>query len=329
MRELAVILGHSLLFPTHCWYCGALIYLFAGADGGFAIFEQVGKPWPKHSCSGIDPDEPRYAVTNPTFAKSYQLPVPADASLGTPVPGTRLTGTIISNGPPAELFDGNHFYRLVLPKGVQIGTCVSGVVGGGDPPLLIDLVTLQPDDVSIVLKAPTTSSSQPTRLKSLSPQDMWRLQRDVEAIRTSVPDLAKSIDRALEALLNGHTPAGVCLLAWLVQVRLDELPSDARGHYVSLVFRAFRERNLETCAPAVAATLSRESRRALDAETAKLVDDLASIGKLSRKLGSLSRVRRRVESWLRRDSRYVAGLVQRAPELARAVTAFKGLLGHA
>ena len=36
LRDLAQELGYSVIFPTCCRYCEALIYLFANPDGGFA-----------------------------------------------------------------------------------------------------------------------------------------------------------------------------------------------------------------------------------------------------------------------------------------------------
>jgi hypothetical protein len=52
MRDLATRLGASLTFPTKCWYCGSAIFLYAHPNGGFAIFDSLGIPWPKHACYG-------------------------------------------------------------------------------------------------------------------------------------------------------------------------------------------------------------------------------------------------------------------------------------
>lgn len=53
MRKLATDLGSSLTFPTTCWYCSSSIYLYAHLNGGFAIFDELGPPWPKHDCRGF------------------------------------------------------------------------------------------------------------------------------------------------------------------------------------------------------------------------------------------------------------------------------------
>src|SRR5262245_23189103 len=53
MAELAFELGHSLVFPVQCKYCGATVYLFASPDGGFVVFDDLGPPWPKHWCKQL------------------------------------------------------------------------------------------------------------------------------------------------------------------------------------------------------------------------------------------------------------------------------------
>jgi hypothetical protein len=50
LPDLATKLGRSLVIPTNCRYCGTDIYLFASPNGGFAVFDELGIPWPKHSC---------------------------------------------------------------------------------------------------------------------------------------------------------------------------------------------------------------------------------------------------------------------------------------
>ena len=48
MAQLAAELGHSVIFPVACRGCGHRIYLFADPNGGFAMFDEVSPPWPKH-----------------------------------------------------------------------------------------------------------------------------------------------------------------------------------------------------------------------------------------------------------------------------------------
>lgn len=58
LLEIASNAGQSIVFPTTCWYCGMTIYLYANHDGGFAIFESLGSPWPKHYCTKSDMPTP-------------------------------------------------------------------------------------------------------------------------------------------------------------------------------------------------------------------------------------------------------------------------------
>ena len=48
--SLSAQLGHSVTFPANCWYCGQLIFLYSHPNGGFAVFDELGWPWPKHDC---------------------------------------------------------------------------------------------------------------------------------------------------------------------------------------------------------------------------------------------------------------------------------------
>jgi hypothetical protein len=70
MCQRAAELGHSLLFPAICRYCGEQIYLFATPEGGFAIFDDVGGDWPKHECWGVDQSTTRYTDIRPTYSPS-------------------------------------------------------------------------------------------------------------------------------------------------------------------------------------------------------------------------------------------------------------------
>ncbi len=97
MSELAQSLGYAILFPVLCKFCGKHIYLFASPNGGFAIFDDVGKPWPKHHCQGVVRTSevgcsfPRSPLTN------YVFPVP-DSALGPSEqvkPGERISGIVV------------------------------------------------------------------------------------------------------------------------------------------------------------------------------------------------------------------------------------------
>ena len=40
----------KLTIKTHCWYCNAIVYFYRDENGGLALFDALGKPWPKHPC---------------------------------------------------------------------------------------------------------------------------------------------------------------------------------------------------------------------------------------------------------------------------------------
>jgi hypothetical protein len=137
MSQLAVELGRSLLFPVRCRYCGVQIFLFADPDGGFAVFNQVGKPWPKHSCGGrFHAPSSYYDPETPCFAQ-YELPVPSDTSFAPYNPGKVLIGTVVhiarEDIPRAGklfrvvLYDGRALFSILSTKKFRIGVVIRGV----------------------------------------------------------------------------------------------------------------------------------------------------------------------------------------------------------
>jgi hypothetical protein len=93
MSEMAAELGHSLLFPAQCWSCGRSIYLFAAPNGGFAIFNDIGVPWPKHRCPGR-PDGPDVRFFPANFCPVYDIPVPQGVGFRGYDAGQRLKGAV-------------------------------------------------------------------------------------------------------------------------------------------------------------------------------------------------------------------------------------------
>src|SRR5262249_32677523 len=95
MSELAAELGHSLVFPVLCKYCGALVYLFASPNGGFAVFDDLGPPWPKHRCRGyVESRTPSCSFPDPR-PKQYTLPVPDSAIFCPAHVGRPLSGIVV------------------------------------------------------------------------------------------------------------------------------------------------------------------------------------------------------------------------------------------
>lgn len=43
--------SHSYTHPTTCPVCGEAVFLFMSEHGGRVFFDELGPPWPKHSCT--------------------------------------------------------------------------------------------------------------------------------------------------------------------------------------------------------------------------------------------------------------------------------------
>ncbi len=139
MSKLAEELGHSLIFPVMCKYCGEAVYLFASPEGGFAVFDELGPPWPKHWCN-------RFAearVVDCSFPdprpKRYTLPVPDSVEFRPPLNGARLSGIIVGIATRVhprrkeplwtiDLYDGECLYRIHVGVQFPLGSYVCGEV---------------------------------------------------------------------------------------------------------------------------------------------------------------------------------------------------------
>src|SRR6185312_9680406 len=110
MVQLASELGHTLLFPVRCRYCKNLIYLFANPNGGFAIFNDVGPPWPKHACFGMRNMPTNDLIPPSAFYSHYDMPVPVAAEYTPYKPNEKLKGSVVRVNPvSAPRFQGSAF----------------------------------------------------------------------------------------------------------------------------------------------------------------------------------------------------------------------------
>ncbi len=50
LQRFPWLLRGILLFETSCWWCAEAVYFYRNADGGCVLFDQLGYPWPIHSC---------------------------------------------------------------------------------------------------------------------------------------------------------------------------------------------------------------------------------------------------------------------------------------
>lgn len=134
MRILATTTGRSLTFQTICRYCGAEIYLYAHPNGGFAIFESLGSPWPKHECVGYgrwstDDMLVRFTVRwGALYLKQNSIPslmlVDGDRLRGMIVSLKRVNDTIYR----VEIFTGSRCAKLATTVPLTPGGYISGRV---------------------------------------------------------------------------------------------------------------------------------------------------------------------------------------------------------
>jgi hypothetical protein len=145
MRDLAIELGSSLLFPTICRYCGQLIYLYASPDGGFAIFDSLGKPWPKHVCAGVRVTDRHYQAEGINGLPDHALPIPNHTGHKPVRENQSITGVIarILEGGMVEVYDGVSLFPVKPSLPVRVGMMVTGVVAVIDTEFVLQVSEIQ------------------------------------------------------------------------------------------------------------------------------------------------------------------------------------------
>lgn len=139
MSELATELGHSLLFPVNCRYCGRLIYLFADPNGGFVIFNDVGKSWPKHQCRNMPPRPDVFYFSPKRYFPHYEMPVPVEIPYCDYKSGQRLSGAVVSveviQKPhvdhevyESDLYRGHCRFKVTTEQEISVGDYIAGTV---------------------------------------------------------------------------------------------------------------------------------------------------------------------------------------------------------
>jgi hypothetical protein len=121
MRMLAASLEHSVTFPTECRYCGTDIYLYASPTGGFAIFDALGKPWPKHDCPGYDGRSRADLAARISAGKASGRGILSNFPELVLFSGDSIEGTIVSSSKNSRgqhqivIFTGSHCAALMVP----------------------------------------------------------------------------------------------------------------------------------------------------------------------------------------------------------------------
>lgn len=139
IREYATQLGHSLTVPVTCRTCGQFIYLYASPDGGFVIFDDLGPPWPKHSCyasGSVSEDSVGYSWKS---KRGFDFPVPDSAEYYRANNGTLITGIVVRVGREgirlrsgiywdAVILFGPLLLRAQATQRLRVGMCVRGTI---------------------------------------------------------------------------------------------------------------------------------------------------------------------------------------------------------
>jgi hypothetical protein len=311
MCERAAELGHSLLFPAICRYCGEQIYLFATPEGGFAIFDDVGGDWPKHECWGVNQTSARYTDTAPTFSKTYRFPIPEATPVAIPAAGKRLIGTLVEQASeatsrlwPSVLYDGRTIYRISTEHGDLLGRCVQGTVEHrASTPVLVKIEILAPAIQS--QGEPPRRVATPTEAKSVHPLVLWELQTQAQVLKKSHPQTATTLTAALEALLNGHSLAGMLLLTRVLGQRTEQIATKLKATTLQVILLAIRDLGLHAAFPAILSRLSSGTLSALDKSTRQLVDEVRALGELHRHFVPAERIRRAFDRRLAKERRYL------------------------
>ncbi len=120
MAQLAAELGHSVIFPVACRGCGHRIYLFADPNGGFAMFDEVNPPWPKHVCPRNFGEATRYNLPPTRYSPRYDMPVPLDTLFADYKSGQRLSGAVVDIRPERLPHRSKEIFNVILYNGFSL-----------------------------------------------------------------------------------------------------------------------------------------------------------------------------------------------------------------
>lgn len=334
LSDLASELGYSVVFPTICRYCGDLIYLFASPDGGFAIFDSLGAPWPKHDCWGITPDISDYTSLSVECSPKYQLPIPDDAPITERV-GTSAKGVVVSktqqSGPffAAEyyLYDGTQLIKVWSAADLEIGNFVEGSVEVRcGHCILNNPKNLLPGKPPTPARAPAKGKLAATRAVDVA--SAWSLQFDAHHLKKSEPSASALLQAALEALLSGYPLVASLVLAELVLLVSNAVTKEMKARHLKTLLLLLQEMNLHWVVPELARSLSRGTREALDAATSQLLERLAKLGELKKRTESGTYVLNVFQNRWKKEARYAAAFETKFGLKLSAMTArFKGEKG--
>lgn len=122
--------GRQLTHPTECRWCGAAVFFYRDRNGGCALFESLGRPWPIHGCWQDRARQPaiRERIGEELAEREYDgvfMP-PAGALVQKPVDDlrvVRVAGYVADN---EALYGESKLFRLSAHR--RASTCELAIV---------------------------------------------------------------------------------------------------------------------------------------------------------------------------------------------------------
>lgn len=273
MQQLADELGHSIVFPTICRYCFRPIYLFAARNGGFAIFDHLGPPWPKHECYGIQQNVARYVILD--VARFGRISVPADTEFRAWQPGTSFEGLVAeyrAGMREIDVFTGQERITEipVLDGHVRAGayvTCSGGAEHGGASVEVVELPDVLPTTAPAPA-APPLEDSNPAVEGLDARVHAYRL--DQAALQAHGQCAAhRLLDGLVEASSSGFPLTELMLLLELLTLKNTPIATEVRARQALDAFDLARKLGFDSLPASTESSLSkgvRQKLRAIEAD---------------------------------------------------------------
>lgn len=241
MSELAAELGYSVLFPTDCRYCGQRIYLFASPEGGFAIFDEVGIPWPKHQCWGIRSNSRDYRG-NKVYSDTYRVPIERELQ----AIRTRGRGLIIGfcvdqviglSLPAYLLWDGRGLLRVVSEEKLEKGRLYQGNLNqDGEFCWLV-----QPELIEYIPSEPVYTRHD----NEWEVNEVWYLQQDAADMLISEREIKQGLLASIDAIVSENEIIAALILVNLSATPAFSLTKKRRDFYRALGLQLFEAYGLK------------------------------------------------------------------------------------
>lgn len=345
MRELAATLGHSLVFPVDCRYCGERIFLYAAPNGGFAIFDSLGPPWPKHQCIGISQAARGYGVRDPSFSTQFRIPVPESTRFGVPSNGQTIEGVVAGQITEDDVvFDGKNAWRVKTRPTQTRGRYIRGTVrlhrGAVEldvREVLLDLAE-SPDALPtwLSVSAPLPNKpkpSPPVRLRAeqapsgdLSSGDAAEIQLASMEVQVRDSTSSELLACVADASDNGHRLIPLCLLIHLATRRDDRLRTSEKARFVEILRPIAEGLQLHPLLTTLLSKLSKGTLSALAPSLREWLEGEAKVGQLRAKLELAQRFEGRVQNLWATEKPFAVFIDRQKPVPLPIVAVVHGLL---